>query len=311
MISLLNSLGAKREPFIFIIDFELSNIEIYNIFDNNILFDFDGICNTTRKDVRLDYYLNRYPIEYNDFLKKFLIVQEHLKKGDCYLLNLSFPTDIETNLSMEEIFHKAKAKFRFYLKDKFCFFSPERFIKISNNKIYTYPMKGTIDASIPNAKDIILNNQKEFSEHLMVVDLLRNDINIVAKNTTVESFRYITNINAGDSRLLQVSSKIVADLDSDWQKRVGEIIISMLPAGSISGTPKKKVVEIIKTVEGHTRGYFSGVCGYFDGNNLDSAIMIRFVEKYKNSLIYKSGAGITVESDAMMEYNEIIQKVYI
>ena len=311
MTEILNQLGSKRKPFIFIIDFELSNLEFFDIYNKNILFDFDGFSNFKSDIKEMEYYLYKYPIEYSIFKNKFDRVIEHIRNGDCYLLNLSFPTAIDTNLSMEYIIKKAKAKFRFYLKDKFLFFSPERFIKIYNNKIYTYPMKGTIEESISNARNIILNNQKEFSEHLMVVDLLRNDINIVAKNTTVSKFRYITEIEAGESKLLQVSSEIVGELQDNWQDRMGDLIYALLPAGSISGTPKKKVIQIIKDVEGYNRGYFSGICGYFDGKNFDSSVMIRFIEKNNQDLIYKSGAGITVESNPISEYNEIIRKVYI
>ncbi|MCK5878109.1 MAG: chorismate-binding protein, partial [Candidatus Marithrix sp.] len=78
------------------------------------------------------------------------------------------------------------------------------------------------------------------------------------------------------------------------------------------GVPKKKTLEIIKTVEGYKRGFFTGIFGYFDGYKLDSAIMIRFIEKQENNqLIYKSGGGITVDSDLKTEYKEMLDKIYI
>jgi len=83
-----------------------------------------------------------------------------------------------------------------------------------------------------------------------------------------------------------------------------------LPAGSVSGAPKHKTLEIIKKAENYERGYFTGVCGYFDGKNLDSCVMIRFIEQ-KNGLVFKSGGGITANSIAQNEYQELINKVYV
>ncbi len=111
--------------------------------------------------------------------------------------------------------------------------------------------------------------------------------------------------------LLQVSSEISGVLENNWHERIGDILLSLLPAGSISGAPKRKTIEIIKTVEDYHRGFFTGVFGYFDGNQLDSAVMIRFIEKSGDQLIYKSGGGITIDSDVTREYEEMLEKVYV
>jgi para-aminobenzoate synthetase component 1 len=172
-------------------------------------------------------------------------------------------------------------------------------------------MKGTIDASIKNAKEKILADKKEMAEHIMVVDLLRNDLSIVSKNVKVEKFRYITQIEAGDKKLLHVSSHISGDIGENWQSSIGDILKELLPAGSISGTPKKSTLEIIEKIEDYERGYFSGVFGVFDGESLDSGVMIRFMQKTKDGYIYKSGGGITLDSDVDLEYNELLDKVYL
>lgn len=172
-------------------------------------------------------------------------------------------------------------------------------------------MKGTIDATIPQAKSVILANQKEMAEHVMVVDLLRNDLNMVSKNVRVENFRYITKIDAGDKKLLQVSSHICGDLEDNWHENIGSILKKLLPAGSISGTPKKSTLDIIERIEKYDRDFFSGVFGVYDGTKLDSAVMIRFIEKTNKGFIYKSGGGITLESDPRSEYKEMLDKVYI
>ena len=81
--------------------------------------------------------------------------------------------------------------------------------------------------------------------------------------------------------------------------------------GSISGAPKKKTVEIIKSVEREERGYYTGIAGIFDGKDLDSCVMIRFIEKNNNSFRYRSGCGITFLSELTSEYQEMIDKVYV
>src|SRR5690606_6983088 len=132
----------------------------------------------------------------------------------------------------------------------------------------TFPMKGTIDASLPDAETRILDDPKEKAEHITIVDLLRNDLSRVAKQVRVDSFRYVEAVRTHDKILLQVSSEISGLLPEAYPARLGEIFAQLLPAGSVSGAPKRKTVEIINRVETHDRGYFTGVFGYFDGKNL-------------------------------------------
>jgi para-aminobenzoate synthetase component 1 len=205
----------------------------------------------------------------------------------------------------------ANAPYKLRVGKEFVCFSPEPFITIKENRIHTFPMKGTIDANIPNAIDKIIKNPKELAEHIMIVDLLRNDLGIVSNNVKVEQFRYITTIEIGSKKLHQVSSHISGQLPENWKNNIGEILYSLLPAGSISGTPKKKSVEIIEEIEGYKRGYFSGIFGYFDGKNLYSAVSIRYIEQTSQGMIYKSGGGITADSTANSEYQELIDKIYI
>lgn len=256
--------------------------------------------------------LHKRPLSFEAYQEKFNALQEHIKAGNSYLLNLTTATNIKCNETLQTIYEKAHAKFKLKYKEQFVCFSPERFVKIQNNQISTYPMKGTIDANIPNAKELILNNVKEMAEHTMVVDLLRNDLSIVAKKVRVEQFRYIDKIKAGKKELLQVSSKITGELSFNWQSNLGEIIAKLLPAGSITGTPKRKTVEILESIEGYQRGFYTGIFGVFDGESLDSAVMIRFIEKNKDGeFVYKSGGGITCDSDAFSEYQELMDKIYI
>jgi len=136
-------------------------------------------------------------------------------------------------------------------------------------------------------------------------------LSLVADQVQVKKFRYIEEVSANDIQLLQVSSEIEGTLPENWQNILGDIFDKLLPAGSICGAPKKKTIEIILEAENYPRNFYTGVFGVFDGKNLDSAVMIRFIEKNENGLFYKSGGGITHKSDAESEYKELIQKVYV
>ena len=306
----LNYYGSIKEPFLFIIGFDKTEYEVIPLKELSKEIKYTIDKNQKKSNCKID--IEKLPIEFEKYQYKFDKIQQEIRDGNTYLTNLTAQTKIKTKHTLEEIYKNSNGKFKLYYKDKFVSFSPERFIKIEDDKIYTYPMKGTIDASIDNAKEKILNDPKEIAEHTMVVDLLRNDIGIISNNIKVEKFRYIDKIKAGEKDLLQVSSKISGKLKKDWQSKIGDILLSMLPAGSITGTPKKKTVEIIKHIEDYDRGFFTGVFGVYDGKTLDSAVMIRFIEKLKDgSFVYKSGGGITSDSDTLSEYKEMIDKVYI
>jgi para-aminobenzoate synthetase component 1 len=279
----MNMLGGRGIPFIFIIDFEMKTpivIPLSEIKTGDILYNFEGFTNCARRyRQKKNFDFRKYPVSYNDYRRAFDTVMNNLKEGNSYLLNLTFPTPVETDLSLKDIFSMSRAKYRLLYKDQFVLFSPEIFVKISDGIISSYPMKGTIRADVLNAENKILQDEKELAEHITIVDLIRNDLSLVAKNVTVKKFRYIDRVKTINGDLLQVSSEITGDLPDDWRGRLGEIILSMLPAGSITGAPKRKTVEIIKDAESGQRGYYTGVCGYFDGKSLNSGVMIRFIEK--------------------------------
>ncbi|MCD6190874.1 MAG: aminodeoxychorismate synthase component I [Sulfurimonas sp.] len=306
----LNTLGRQRKPFLFISDFKAQKLEVILLEDLENE-DIEFCIDENYKYNKHSHYLKTNPIKFQNYQEKFNKVIEKIKSGETYILNLTQETPIESELSLKEIYTLANAHYKLRFKDKFVCFSPEKFVQINADKIHTYPMKGTIDASLPNAKEQILNDAKEMAEHIMVVDLLRNDLSIVSCNVKVEEFRYITEIEAGDKKLLQVSSHISGYIGDDWHENIGNILQSILPAGSISGAPKKSTLEIIQDVEGYDRGFFSGVFGFYDGKTLDSGVMIRFIEKSNNRYSYKSGGGITLDSEAKLEYNELQDKIYL
>jgi para-aminobenzoate synthetase component 1 len=263
----LNLLGSKKEPFFFCISYDMSQWEVHKLsqIPNDIKFNIDNkytnysTNNNTQNNT--NYKLKNSPIPFIDYKDKFNTIQKQIRNGNTYLVNLTAKSNITTNLTLKDLYKIANAKFKLYFKDKFICFSPERFVKCTNNKIYTYPMKGTIDASIHNAKQIILTDNKELAEHTMVVDLLRNDLSIVSSNVKVDKFRYCEKIDAGDKQLLQISSQISGQLKDNWQNNIGDILTSILPAGSITGTPKKQTINILNKIEDYNREFFTGIFG--------------------------------------------------
>lgn len=310
----LSNQAKLGNEFLFIVDFDCSEVLIYTpkeAANSGIYYNLDGKCNyEICKKLSEKKRFNYTAISYDEYFQGFEVCQQALQRGDTYLINLTFKTEICTDYSFEEIFNYSNSKFKLLYKDKFVVFSPERFIKIENGKIETCPMKGTIDGNIPNARKMLLEDKKELFEHNTIVDLLRNDLNMVAKNVKVEKFRYIDELVTDKGLLLQVSSKITGDLNVKSNDDLGEIICRLLPAGSVTGAPKEKTVEIIKVAENYNRGFYTGVFGFFDGKDTDVAVAIRFIEKDGDKLFFKSGGGITALSNPKDEYNELIAKIY-
>jgi len=309
----INKLGQERTPFLFIISYNQNKIfaQPLDKLEDGIYYKLEEWRNYPVKKRKKAFTFSKSPIDFHIYKEALDKVLEEIRSGNTYLLNLTFKTPIETNYSLKEIFTYARAKFKLYYKDEFTCFSPERFVEIEDNTIATYPMKGTIDANIPLAEKHILADKKEMAEHVMIVDLMRNDLGIIGSEVKVEKFRYVEKIKAGQKELLQVSSKITAKLAGDWKNHIGTLLSQLLPAGSITGTPKKSTVDIIHTVENFDRGFYTGVFGVFDGKSLRSGVMIRFIEKDKGKLFYKSGGGITIDSQPNNEYNELLDKIYL
>ncbi len=310
-----NFYGERHIPFLFLCDFEMNKPQIYTlneVAEQNILAQF-GTRKTFQDNIvsKEELRLEIFPMDYKEYVKAFDLVMENIWAGNTYLLNLTFPTTIKTNNSLIDLFYRARAPYKLFFKDQFIVFSPECFVKTHHNSIYSYPMKGTIDADLPKAAKQIIENTKEVWEHHTIVDLIRNDLAIVSKNITVTKFRFITKIRTNRKNLLQVSSEIRGELLKNWQSNIGNILVEILPAGSISGAPKQKTVQIIQKAEKIKREYFCGVFGIFDGKNIDSAVNIRFIEKTPQGLQFRSGGGITSNSHPQDEYYEMINKVYV
>lgn len=314
---LLNQWGSEKIPFLFIVNFATDQgyFKPLSELDEHILFALESFSNFTfPKSIQP---LNAYPltalspIALSQYAQAFDRVIQEMRQGNTYLFNLTFPTEISLNTDLLTVFYHSRAKFKLYYRNHFITFSPERFIQIVDNVIKTFPMKGTLEANLPHAAAQLLHNPKELAEHVMIVDLLRNDLASVAKQVQLKRFRYLDTIWAGPRQLLQTSSEITGILPPGWQANIGDLLWTLLPAGSISGTPKHHTVTLIKQIENYDRGFFTGIFGYFDGKNVDSAVMIRFIERQNSRFFYKSGGGITIDSDLEQEYQELIDKIYI
>ena len=311
----MNLWGKKRKPFLFILDFGIVNpivLPLNESAQNGIYFTYDNLNNIEDHVFKKNKFtFRKRPVSFQVYKKAFDTVLKEIRLGNSFLTNLTFETIIDSNLSLEEIFIRSEAPYKLLFKDQFVVFSPERFITIRDGIIAAYPMKGTIDATISNAETIILNDLKETAEHHTIVDLIRNDLSMVSTNVKVRRFRFLDKIRTSGKTLLQVSSEVTGHLSGNYIEHLGDIISQLLPAGSICGAPKKRTLEIISKSEIYDRGYYSGVFGLFDGSDLQSSVMIRFIEKRDDQLIFKSGGGITCLSDAQGEYQELIDKVYV
>ena len=310
----LNFLGKNRIPCVFITDFEGKKTEIFRpeeLAQENVCIAFPGFETPPLKEEIQLIHLESSPVSFKEYSQAFNKVLFHLNRGDTYLINLTFSTPVELNTDLQQIYRQSRAKYKILYKDKWVCFSPETFIKIKENRIATFPMKGTIDANIPGAAELLKNNEKEKAEHFTIVDLLRNDLSMIAKNVHVERLMYLDEVQTMNGKILQMSSEIRGTLHENWQDNLGDMIAKLLPAGSVSGAPKKKTTEIIREAESHERGFYTGIAGYFDGESLHSCVLIRFIEKTADGFVYKSGGGITAMSDPIEEYNELQQKIYV
>ena len=319
MIERMNGLCGHGDPFFFVVDyrgergvvFTMSELENSRVFCN-----IRGVeINSKYQQVDANQHVNRFklaPISFAKYKHAFDKVLAEMKKGNTYLLNLTFSTKICADLDLKYIYANSVAPYKLLFNDEFVFYSPEPFIRISDNKIYSFPMKGTIDATLDDAESLLINNDKERYEHNTIVDLIRNDLSMVSSGVNVDTFRYLERIKTSNGAIFQTSSQISGHVVDNWKSIFGDLLFSMLPAGSISGAPKQKTLEIIDECEISERGFYCGVMGFFDGLAVDSCVNIRYIEKDENGdFYYRSGGGITSLSNAEDEYNELIDKIYV
>ncbi len=247
------------------------------------------------------------------YRRAFEMVQAGLQRGDSFLTNLTMPNRVELSATLAEVYQYAAAPYRIYLAGQFVCFSPEIFVKIhEQGRISSYPMKGTALDTVAG-QAALLESEKEIAEHATIVDLIRNDLSQVAKRVRVDSYRYLDRIQTPRGGLLQTSSAISGELPSDWPSQLGNIIANLLPAGSVSGAPKPATLAIIRAAEEEARGYYCGIALHFDGQSVDSCVLIRYMEPARDGkqMIFRTGGGITALSRWEDEYAELRAKIKI
>lgn len=254
------------------------------------------------------------------YIQKISILQKHIKRGDCYEINFcqqfvaknAFINVVNTYKKLTAVSPAPFGAF-YKLNNNYCLCaSPERFLQKKGNKLISQPIKGTSRREVDAAKDeanknYLLESTKEKSENVMVVDLVRNDMSIVCEKGSVK----VTELFGLYSfpQVHQMISTIQGTLSAN--KTFTNAIEACFPMGSMTGAPKKSVMNLIEKYEEGERGLFSGSIGYITPDaDFDFNVVIRsiFYNKLKNKLSFFAGSGITFYSKAEEEYEECMMK---
>lgn len=257
----------------------------------------------------------------SDYIEIIGKIKQHIIRGDCYELNFcqefySEYADINPLQLYKALSEESPNPFSAYYKykDKYLLCaSPERYIKKSADHIISQPIKGTVKRnSISEKEDLLnkntlLNSAKDRSENVMIVDLVRNDLSKICKEGTVkveELFGIYT-----FPQVYQMISTVSGLLKKEIS--IADIFSATFPMGSMTGAPKKRVMELIEQYERTKRGLFSGAMGYISPErDMDFNVVIRSIlynqqDKY---LSFQTGSAITYNSDAESEYEECLLK---
>ena len=188
--------------------------------------------------------------------------------------------------------------------------SPETLVKLENGVLHTFPLAGTRPRGVTEEEDLrleeeLLADEKECSEHNMLVDLGRNDLGKISRFGSVEVENYMEILRY--SHVMHIGSTVRGVIRPDKQSM--DAVDAVLPAGTLSGAPKIRAMEIINELENNKRGIYGGAIGYVDfTGNLDTCIAIRTAYKKNGKVFVRSGAGIVADSVPENEYRECLNK---
>ena len=255
------------------------------------------------------------------YIAKIKKVQEHIARGDCYEINFCQKFEaINATISPIDTYQKlaalSPAPFGalYKVNNDYCICSsPERFLEKQGTTLTSQPIKGTsrrvADKVVDAANKLHLTqSEKEKSENVMIVDLVRNDLSMVCKKGSVH-VKELFGVYSFP-QVHQMISTIQGEVDKDAAAL--HLIEACYPMGSMTGAPKQKVMQLIENYEEVDRGLFSGSIGYFTpDNNFDFNVVIRsiFYNDATNALYFFAGSGITFYSNAEKEYDECLAKV--
>ncbi|WP_045164975.1 anthranilate synthase component I family protein [Caldicellulosiruptor naganoensis] len=243
--------------------------------------------------------------------------KEDIRNGEIFQIVLSQVIKIKSDISTNQLFYKMKEKnpseYSIVINTKdeqIVCFSPETLIKKEKNIVKTFPIAGTYrinDGDDVGQKKIeILKDKKEISEHVMLVDLARNDLGRISKAGTVKVEEYLQIKKLYN--LIHIYSVVTGELE---EKNLIKAILSVFPAGTLTGAPKVRAMQLIEKYESQRRGLYGGAIGYIYKDSLDLAIAIRMAikDKKENTFLLQSGAGIVNLSIPENEYQECLTKL--
>lgn len=255
-----------------------------------------------------------------EYLRKVAAVQEHILEGDCYELNLCQEFSAHhIGLNPLRLFRQLNKKspapfasFQRYLDHYLLCASPERFLKKKGDKLTSQPIKGTVRRGNTPMEDELLKDQlrhdeKEMAENMMIVDLVRNDLAMssVPGSVTVAEMFGIYSFSQLHQMISTVESRLRPEIPFT------QAIRNAFPMGSMTGAPKRKVMELIEAYELSSRGLYSGATGFIcPEGDFDFNVVIRSILYNAKSkrLSYQVGGAITYDSDAEKEYQECLLK---
>ena len=252
------------------------------------------------------------------FFEMVSFAKENIRKGDIFQIVLSNRLKVKAKLDRLSFYRKLRSKnpspYLYYLDiDDFAIIgsSPEVMIRLTDNMILLRPIAGTRKRGENAIRDLelendMINDPKEVAEHIMLVDLGRNDVGRVAKagSVKVEELMRVERY----SHVMHMVSDVVGVLDKKYD--MFDLFKATFTAGTMTGAPKIKAMELIAENEGLKRGYYAGSIGYFGFNgNMDSAITIRTALIKGDEVIFQAGAGIVAESKPELEYKEVNNKL--
>ncbi|MCL2108219.1 MAG: anthranilate synthase component I [Oscillospiraceae bacterium] len=243
--------------------------------------------------------------------------KDYIREGDIFQVVLSNRFEAEFEGSLFDTYRILRginpSPYMFYFSGtdfEIAGASPETLVKLKDGKLYTFPLAGTRPRGKTDAEDEVLErellaDQKELSEHNMLVDLGRNDLGKISKFGSVKVDKYLNILRF--SHVMHIGSVVSGDI---LEGKTGlDAIGAVLPAGTLSGAPKIRAMEIIDELEQNKRGIYGGAVGYLDfTGNMDTCIAIRLVYKKNNKVYIRSGAGIVADSVPENEYAECVNK---
>ncbi len=252
-----------------------------------------------------------------EFCKMVEKAKRYIFEGDVFQVVLSNKLSADYKGSLIDVYEKLRQRnpspYMFYFSSKdieMAGASPETLVKVMDNKVTSYPLAGTrargktIEEDAALEKEL-LADEKERAEHNMLVDLGRNDIGKISEFGSVKVEEYMKILKF--SHVMHIGSTVTGDVMGD--KDTLDAVDAILPAGTLSGAPKIRAMEIIDELENEKRGIYGGAIGYLDFNgNIDTCIAIRLGFKKNNKIFVRSGAGIVMDSEPEKEYQECINK---